>query len=237
MMKGKAWSARGRPGPQAPAHRLSRLLSSGYKTFSTWRTSLIWSGSEHCRATENSRALLTRCDFDNYFPESVVWNTDRVGSPKAFESFINLNEKSSEFISLFIDDNLKRGLKGVSRSVLTLLNMHSYLSRKRIPKSTVFWTKQLQSSDTSPRKMSSNGITRATLLSVYSLVDQFRMMQNAECWRNWKWSVDISLRRNWRACFMIWRFQQTPWMSTEVIWPTPQFVYRMLAATLSHSYF
>lgn len=34
---------------------------------------------------------------------------------QAFESFINLNEKSPEFISLFIDDNLKRGLKGVSQ--------------------------------------------------------------------------------------------------------------------------
>lgn len=31
---------------------------------------------------------------------------------EAFGSFINMNEKSSEFISLFIDDNLKRGLKG-----------------------------------------------------------------------------------------------------------------------------
>ncbi|KAF9003928.1 Cullin [Cyathus striatus] len=31
---------------------------------------------------------------------------------EAFESFINLNEKSPEFISLFIDDHLKRGLKG-----------------------------------------------------------------------------------------------------------------------------
>lgn len=33
---------------------------------------------------------------------------------QAFESFINLNEKSPEFISLFIDENLKKGLKGVS---------------------------------------------------------------------------------------------------------------------------
>ncbi|KAJ7127021.1 Cullin-domain-containing protein [Mycena epipterygia] len=31
---------------------------------------------------------------------------------EAFESFINLNDRSSEFISLFIDDNLKRGLRG-----------------------------------------------------------------------------------------------------------------------------
>ncbi|KAJ7284963.1 Cullin-domain-containing protein [Mycena rebaudengoi] len=31
---------------------------------------------------------------------------------EAFENFINLNERSSEFISLFIDDNLRRGLRG-----------------------------------------------------------------------------------------------------------------------------
>lgn len=32
---------------------------------------------------------------------------------QAFEDFVNLNEKASEFISLFIDENLKKGLKGV----------------------------------------------------------------------------------------------------------------------------
>jgi cullin 3 len=36
---------------------------------------------------------------------------------QAFESFINLNNKCSEFLSLFIDDHLKRGFKGVSRSI------------------------------------------------------------------------------------------------------------------------
>lgn len=34
---------------------------------------------------------------------------------QAFEDFVNLNEKAPEFISLFIDENLKKGLKGVSR--------------------------------------------------------------------------------------------------------------------------
>lgn len=33
---------------------------------------------------------------------------------QAFESFINLNPKAPEYISLFIDENLKKGLKGVS---------------------------------------------------------------------------------------------------------------------------
>jgi cullin 3 len=34
---------------------------------------------------------------------------------QAFESFINLSPKAPEFISLFIDENLKKGLKGVGR--------------------------------------------------------------------------------------------------------------------------
>lgn len=33
---------------------------------------------------------------------------------QAFELFINANPKSAEYISLFIDDNLKKGLKGKS---------------------------------------------------------------------------------------------------------------------------
>ena len=37
---------------------------------------------------------------------------------QAFSTFINLNDKSSEFISLFIDDHLKRGLKGVRLPVV-----------------------------------------------------------------------------------------------------------------------
>lgn len=38
---------------------------------------------------------------------------------QAFETFINQNEKAPEFISLFVDDNLKKGLKGVCASPLT----------------------------------------------------------------------------------------------------------------------
>lgn len=33
---------------------------------------------------------------------------------QAFESFINMNPKAPEFISIFIDDHLKKGFKGVS---------------------------------------------------------------------------------------------------------------------------
>ena len=31
-----------------------------------------------------------------------------------FECFVNLNEKSPEYLSLFIDEMLKKGVKGVS---------------------------------------------------------------------------------------------------------------------------
>ena len=34
---------------------------------------------------------------------------------QAFGSFVNMNDKCSEFISLFIDDHLKKGMKGVSK--------------------------------------------------------------------------------------------------------------------------
>lgn len=37
---------------------------------------------------------------------------------KEFEYFLNLNDKSPEYLSLFIDDKLKKGVKGVSRSFM-----------------------------------------------------------------------------------------------------------------------
>lgn len=40
----------------------------------------------------------------------LIWSF----SHQAFELFINANPKSAEYISLFIDDNLKKGLKGKS---------------------------------------------------------------------------------------------------------------------------
>lgn len=36
-----------------------------------------------------------------------------------FEYFLNLNSKSPEYLSLFIDDKLKKGVKGVSFQSLT----------------------------------------------------------------------------------------------------------------------
>ncbi|KAJ6531764.1 Cullin-domain-containing protein [Mycena capillaripes] len=51
--------------------------------------------------------------FDKIWKEAFSFDRDLESNlNEAFESFINLNERSSEFISLFIDDNLKRGLRG-----------------------------------------------------------------------------------------------------------------------------
>jgi cullin 3 len=51
---------------------------------------------------------------------SIVSVYSNVGE-KAFEDFINLNEKAPEYISLFIDENLKKGLKGVSNPTPIIL--------------------------------------------------------------------------------------------------------------------
>ncbi|KAF8968105.1 Cullin-domain-containing protein [Flammula alnicola] len=51
--------------------------------------------------------------FDLVWKISFQSNRDvEIALNDAFSSFVNLNEKCSEFISLFIDDHLKRGLKG-----------------------------------------------------------------------------------------------------------------------------
>lgn len=41
-----------------------------------------------------------------------------------FECFLNLNPKSPEYLSLFIDDKLKKGVKGVSLKTKILLNSY-----------------------------------------------------------------------------------------------------------------
>ncbi|KAI0649089.1 Cullin-domain-containing protein [Trametes meyenii] len=53
--------------------------------------------------------------FDRIWSKAFLGDRDlESGLNEAFETFINLNEKSPEYISLFIDDNLKKGLKGKS---------------------------------------------------------------------------------------------------------------------------
>lgn len=52
--------------------------------------------------------------FDHFLFES--FNNDRLFKNTItgdFEYFINLNSKSPEYLSLFIDDKLKKGVKGV----------------------------------------------------------------------------------------------------------------------------
>ncbi|KAI0359841.1 Cullin-domain-containing protein [Trametes cingulata] len=53
--------------------------------------------------------------FDTIWRKAFQGDRDlESGLNEAFETFINLNEKSPEYISLFIDENLKKGLKGKS---------------------------------------------------------------------------------------------------------------------------
>ncbi|CAH9084542.1 unnamed protein product [Cuscuta europaea] len=55
----------------------------------------------------------------------------------SFEYFINLNPRSPEFISLFVDDNLRKGLKGVSEEDVEILldkvmTLFRYLQEKDV---------------------------------------------------------------------------------------------------------
>lgn len=55
--------------------------------------------------------------FDHFLHES--FSNDRLFKQMIssdFEHFINLNTKSPEYLSLFIDDRLRKGVKGVRKS-------------------------------------------------------------------------------------------------------------------------
>jgi len=67
---------------------------------------------------------------------------------KAFEDFINLNEKAPEYISLSIDENLKKGLKGVSDTTPTILVLTNFIQRKLIWRSMLYWIRSLWFSGT-----------------------------------------------------------------------------------------
>lgn len=57
--------------------------------------------------------------FDRFLQES--FSNDRLFKQTIagdFEYFLNLNSRSPEYLSLFIDDKLKKGVKGVSLTVL-----------------------------------------------------------------------------------------------------------------------
>jgi len=60
--------------------------------------------------------------FDHFLHES--FNNDRLFKQMIssdFEYFINLNTKSPEYLSLFIDDRLRKGVKGVRAIYLCVL--------------------------------------------------------------------------------------------------------------------
>ncbi|KAF5180491.1 Cullin-3b [Thalictrum thalictroides] len=61
------------------------------------------------------RLLDKKDKYDNII--SLAFNNDKTfqnALNSSFEHFINLNSRSPEFISLFVDDKLRKGLKGVS---------------------------------------------------------------------------------------------------------------------------
>ncbi|KIK96146.1 hypothetical protein PAXRUDRAFT_826271 [Paxillus rubicundulus Ve08.2h10] len=60
--------------------------------------------------------------FDRLWKEAFEMNREVEGSfHEAFEDFVNLNEKAPEFISLFIDENLKKGLRGKTDTEVDLV--------------------------------------------------------------------------------------------------------------------
>jgi len=63
--------------------------------------------------------------FDHFLINS--FNNDKIFKhmiASDFEYFLNLNQKSPEYLSLFIDDKLKKGVKGVR------VNTFAYFSHK-----------------------------------------------------------------------------------------------------------
>lgn len=64
--------------------------------------------------------------FDRFLLES--FNNDRLFKQTIagdFEYFLNLNSRSPEYLSLFIDDKLKKGVKGVCGFLEFSFNLHS----------------------------------------------------------------------------------------------------------------
>jgi hypothetical protein len=125
-----------------------------------------------------------------------------IAPAQAFESFINLNMKSPEFISLFIDENLKKGLKGVRREQTFAFRSArtTRLGRNPIMKWRSCWTRQSLSSVTSQRRTALRGTTRITSQSAFSPADLYQTTQREACSRKSKWSVATNSRRSSRAC-------------------------------------
>ena len=76
----------------------------------------------HCSLGLFLQSLLDLKDrFDHFLHESFSDDKQfKQMISSDFEYFINLNTKSPEFLSLFIDDKLKKGVKGVRCLTLKL---------------------------------------------------------------------------------------------------------------------
>jgi cullin 3 len=70
-------------------------------------------------AFSRNRELVSAVDNVRPYHNTLGTGTRNDEHQQAFESFINLNDRSPEFISLFIDENLKKGLKGVRLKLLS----------------------------------------------------------------------------------------------------------------------
>ena len=95
---------------------------------------LLWF-SHACKWSVSVALRVDRCTHavKAVRPPSVVWNAHR----QAFEYFMNLNSRSPEFISLFVDDKLRKGLKGVSeedseRVLDKVMMLFRYLQEKDV---------------------------------------------------------------------------------------------------------
>lgn len=63
--------------------------------------------------------------LNNSFSKDKIFK-QMIGSD--FEFFLNLNQKSPEYLSLFIDDKLKKGVKGVRNKIMSCLSAFIQLS-------------------------------------------------------------------------------------------------------------
>ncbi|ESN98221.1 hypothetical protein HELRODRAFT_101759 [Helobdella robusta] len=120
--------------------RLFSVVHDGLKTMSDCISahlreqgkSLITENSNGCNPITYIQSLLDLKDrFDHFLHES--FSNDRLFKQMIssdFEHFINLNSKSPEYLSLFIDDRLRKGVKGMSeQAVETVLDKSMVLFR------------------------------------------------------------------------------------------------------------
>lgn len=100
-----AAAASGTDGAEAPSTDTTDKEKAGANPASSPQATLALKWVEDVLDFKNKVDDILRDSFDNDKSIETVLN-------EAFESFINTNPRAPEFISLFIDENLKKGLKG-----------------------------------------------------------------------------------------------------------------------------